>query len=80
MVQPVCRTCDILLLLLGDAKKKVGVTISRMRMFTGAARPDDFQAALLEARSVRKECQAIRAEVERHKGQHRRIIDAGLNN
>ena len=66
-MQPTCRTCDVLLIVLSDAKDSLNRAMSRMRMLIGTGRRDESQAALREAQSLRLECQAMRAEVGRIK-------------
>jgi hypothetical protein len=72
-VQRACRTCHVLLVLLTDAKDRLALTISRMRTLTGAARPVKLAAALRFAQNLRMQCEALRAEAERHKMWHYRV-------
>jgi hypothetical protein len=67
---PVCETCRILLERLKGCIKLLDETIARMRSLVGAKKPEEFAAVLRETESQRMECQAIRAEVGRHKAQH----------
>jgi hypothetical protein len=67
---PVCETCHVLLNSLEDAKNRLDAAMLRIRSVVGTRRPEEFRAAFLEWQSLRKECRALRGEVEHHKPQH----------
>jgi hypothetical protein len=50
--------------------KLLDETIARMRSLGSAKKPEEFAVILRETESQRMECQAIKAEVERHKEAH----------
>ena len=70
---PGCETCRIVLDRLLDATTRLDHTILRMRSLIGAKRPDEFEAVLREAESLRMESRTIRAELERHRAEHRAL-------
>jgi hypothetical protein len=43
---------------------------TRLSVLAAAGRPDSFQDALREVRSLQMESRVLKAEVERHKAEH----------
>jgi hypothetical protein len=69
-VGPVCERCKVLSDRLKGCMKLLDEAVARMRSLVGAKKPEEFAALLRETESQRMECEAIRAELDRHKRHH----------
>lgn len=71
MVQHGCHRCRVLSKFLQNAGARLAEANLRLHELTNARRPEKFRMALQESESARMECQLLRAEVERHRTEHR---------
>lgn len=65
-----CETCHTLSELLAEAATRLTIATTQVHEVSGVGKPDLFAAAKLEAQSVRKECEAIKAQFDLHKAEH----------
>lgn len=67
---PFCETCSTLSASLHEAATRLTIASVHVHDLSGVGKPDLFAAAKLEAQSVRKECEAIKAELDHHRAEH----------
>ena len=73
-----CETCRTLTNALSDAASRLGAAVINMHNASGKGELELFDAAMLEAQRIRKECQAIKAELVRHRAdQHPTKVEQG---
>jgi hypothetical protein len=64
---PFCETCMGLSSALHNAASRLTTASIHLHEVSGKETPDAFNAAKLEAQSLRRECEAIKAELDRHR-------------
>lgn len=67
---PSCETCRNLSDALCEAANRLTVASIHVHEVSGQGKADLFSAAKLEAQSVRRECEAIKAELDCHRVEH----------
>jgi hypothetical protein len=65
-----CETCRTLSESLAEAATRLTIASIHAHEVSGVGKPDLFAAAKLEAQRVRKECETIKAEFDRHRAEH----------
>jgi hypothetical protein len=70
------HACLVLSDRLVKATNRMDEALLRMRSLIGSGKQEEFAAALGESESLRMECQAIRAELQRHRGQREGLPNA----
>jgi hypothetical protein len=72
-----CETCQRLSEALCEAASRLTVASIQMHDASGKGKPDLFNAARLEAQSLRKECEALRSELHHHRAEDHPPTQAG---
>jgi hypothetical protein len=65
-----CQTCQALSDALYEAASRLSIASVHMHEVSGQGKPELFNAAMLAAQSVRKECEALKSQLDRHKAEH----------
>jgi hypothetical protein len=68
-----CVRCLALANDLVEVTSRRDEAVLRMRSLVGLQKPEEFAVALRESESLHMECQAIRAELDRHRADHGQI-------
>jgi hypothetical protein len=65
-----CGRCRLLSESLNDVRERYALAALHMGELAGAGKPDLCNAAQFETQSLRVECEAIKAELNRHTAEH----------
>jgi hypothetical protein len=66
---PFCETCRALSNALSEASSRLDVAALHTHEVSGVGKPELFNAAMLEAQSIRRECETLKAEFDRHQAE-----------
>jgi hypothetical protein len=66
-----CKTCQALMNALADVNERLALITAEVRTLADSGKPEDFDTALRDSASLRMEGQTLRAEMERHRAEHK---------